>query len=97
MDEPDRLSGGLVNLLRAVIYFFATWLIHIGVTLLGWGLDDLMGYFSLSPRLWSAVVVGLFSLAVGIQAYGSVEGILCRVMALSVSISCVFRSDYLSQ
>jgi hypothetical protein len=45
------------------------------VTLLGWGLDDLMGYFSLSPRLWYAAVVGLFSLAVGIQAYGSVEGI----------------------
>jgi protein-S-isoprenylcysteine O-methyltransferase Ste14 len=75
MDEQDRLPGGLVKLLRAVTYFFATLIIYLGVTLLGWGLDDLMGYFSLSPRLWYAAVVGLFSLAVGIQAYGSTVGI----------------------
>jgi protein-S-isoprenylcysteine O-methyltransferase Ste14 len=64
-----------VKLLRAVMFFSATLLIYLGVTLLGWGLNDLKGYFSLPARMWYAVAVGLFSLAVGIQAYGSTEGI----------------------
>jgi protein-S-isoprenylcysteine O-methyltransferase Ste14 len=64
-----------VKLLRAVTFFIATLLIYLGVTLLGWGLDDLAGYLSLPPRLWYAVTVGIFSLAVGIQAYGSTAGI----------------------
>jgi protein-S-isoprenylcysteine O-methyltransferase Ste14 len=70
-----ELPGGLVKLIRAVTFFIATLLIYLGVTLLGWGLDDLAGYLSLPPRLWYAVTVGLFSLAVGIQAYGSTAGI----------------------
>jgi protein-S-isoprenylcysteine O-methyltransferase Ste14 len=64
-----------VKLIRAVTFFIATLLIYLGVSLLGWGFDDLMGYFSQAPRLWYAVTVGLFSLAVGVQAYGSTEGI----------------------
>ncbi len=64
-----------MKLLRAVTFFIATLLIYLGVTLLGWGLDDLAGYLSLPPRLWYAVIVGIFSLAVGIQAYGSTAGI----------------------
>jgi protein-S-isoprenylcysteine O-methyltransferase Ste14 len=64
-----------VKLVRAATFFIATLLIYLGVTLLGWGLDDLAGYFSLPPRLWYAVTVGMFSLAVGIQAYGSTAGI----------------------
>lgn len=32
--------------------FFTTLLIYLGVTLLGWGLDNLVGYFSLAPRRW---------------------------------------------
>jgi protein-S-isoprenylcysteine O-methyltransferase Ste14 len=75
MDGLIRLPGGFVKLLRAVTFFIATLLIYLGVTLLGWGLDNLVGYFSLPPRAWYAVAVGLFSLAVGIQAYGSTEGI----------------------
>lgn len=64
-----------MKLVRAATFFIATLLIYLGVTLLGWGLDDLAGYFSLPPRLWYAVTVGMFSLAVGIQAYGSTAGI----------------------
>jgi protein-S-isoprenylcysteine O-methyltransferase Ste14 len=70
-----RLPGGCVKLLRAVTFFIATLLIYLGITLLGWGLNDLEGYFSLPPRGSYAVTVGLFGLAVGIQAYGSTEGI----------------------
>ncbi len=64
-----------MKLLRAVTFFIATLLIYLVVTLLGWGLDDLAGYLSLPSRLWYAVTVGIFSLAVGIQAYGSTAGI----------------------
>ncbi len=64
-----------MKLLRAVLFFIATLLIYLGVALLGWGLADLVGYFSLPPRSWYALAVGLFSLAVGIQAYESTEGI----------------------
>jgi protein-S-isoprenylcysteine O-methyltransferase Ste14 len=64
-----------MKFLRAVLFFIATGLLYLGVPLLGWGLGDLSGYFSNNPRLGYAVVVGLFSLAVGVQAYGSTEGI----------------------
>jgi protein-S-isoprenylcysteine O-methyltransferase Ste14 len=68
MVEPMRL-------LRAILFFFATLLIYLGVSLLGWGLGDLAGFFASSPRLGYSAVVGLFSLAVGIQAYASTQGI----------------------
>jgi protein-S-isoprenylcysteine O-methyltransferase Ste14 len=66
---------GLKKAGRAVIFFFATLLLYLGVTLLGWGLGDLAGYFALGQRTAYAIVVGLFSLAVGIQAYESTKGI----------------------
>jgi protein-S-isoprenylcysteine O-methyltransferase Ste14 len=60
---------------RAITFFFATLLLYLGVPLLGWGLGNLAGYFASGQRTAYAVVVGLFSLTVGIQAYGSTEGI----------------------
>jgi protein-S-isoprenylcysteine O-methyltransferase Ste14 len=65
----------MTKLFRAVGFFIATLLLYLGVPLLGWGLRDLPGYFSNAPRAGYAVLVGLFSLAVGIQAFGSSEGI----------------------
>ena len=64
-----------MKLLRAVLFFIATGLLYLGVPLLGWGLGDLEGYFSIAPRMGYAVVVGLFSIAVGVQAFGSTQGI----------------------
>jgi protein-S-isoprenylcysteine O-methyltransferase Ste14 len=61
--------------LRALLFFFATLMIYLGIPLLGWGLGDLGGFFSINPRLGYAIIVGVFSLAVGIQAIGSTEGI----------------------
>jgi protein-S-isoprenylcysteine O-methyltransferase Ste14 len=66
---------GSMRFLRAVVYCLATLLIYLGVCLLGWGLRDLQGFFALDPRVGYAVVVSLFALAVGIQAFGSIEGI----------------------
>jgi protein-S-isoprenylcysteine O-methyltransferase Ste14 len=64
-----------MKILRLIIFMVATGLLYLGVPLLGWGLGGLEGYFSSIPRLGYAIVVGLFSLAVGIQAFGSTEGI----------------------
>lgn len=60
---------------RSFLFFFATLLMYLGVPLLGWGLGGIPGFFSSAPRLGYAIVVALFSLAVGIQSYSSVEGI----------------------
>jgi len=64
-----------MNFVRAFLFFVATMLLYLGVPLIGWGLMDLQGFFSDPPRLGYALVVGCFSLAVGIQAYGSTLGI----------------------
>lgn len=63
---------------RTILFFIATLLIYLGVVLIGWGAGDLAGFFSSAPRLGYAVVVGLFSLAVGVQAFSSTEGIRGR-------------------
>ena len=64
-----------MKLLRAGIFFIATGLLYLGVPLLGWGIGHVSGYFSSTPRVGYAVVVGLFSLVVGVHAFGSTEGI----------------------
>ena len=64
-----------MKILRLILFFIATLLIYLGVPLLGWGFGDLAGYFSSAPRLGYALVVGLFGLAVGVQAYTSTQGI----------------------
>jgi protein-S-isoprenylcysteine O-methyltransferase Ste14 len=71
-------KGDIVKFSRLVIFCVATGLLYLGIPLLGWGLGDLEGYLSNNPRLGYALLVGLFSLAVGIQAYESTEGIRSR-------------------
>lgn len=61
--------------LRAVLFAVTTVVMYLGLSLLGWGLDDLFGFFSLTSRTGYAAIVGLFALAVGIQAVGGTEGI----------------------
>jgi protein-S-isoprenylcysteine O-methyltransferase Ste14 len=69
---------GQLKLLRAVTFCAFTGLLYVGIPLLGWGLDDLPGYFSNPARFGYVVLVGLFSIAVGIQAFNSTEGIRGR-------------------
>jgi protein-S-isoprenylcysteine O-methyltransferase Ste14 len=64
-----------VNVFRGTGYFLSTLTIYLGVTLSGWGLGDMKGYFSDSHRLGYALVAGLFSLLIGIQAYFDPVGI----------------------
>lgn len=64
-----------MKLFRSILFFLATLLMYLGWPMLGWGLAGLPGFFASAPRTGYAVVVALFSLAVGIQAYYSIEGI----------------------
>jgi protein-S-isoprenylcysteine O-methyltransferase Ste14 len=64
-----------MKFLRLILFFITTLLIYLGVALLGWGFDDFGGFFTSIPRLGYALLVGLFSLAVGVQAYSSTQGI----------------------
>ncbi len=64
-----------MKLSRSILYFFATLLMYLGWPILGWGLGGINEFFSSGPRLGYGIVVLLFSMAVGIQAYQGVEGI----------------------
>jgi protein-S-isoprenylcysteine O-methyltransferase Ste14 len=61
--------------LRAVAFMLITVLIYLGVPLLGWGITDLPGFLSATPRLLYAALVIAFGLAVGVQAVDAPEGI----------------------
>jgi protein-S-isoprenylcysteine O-methyltransferase Ste14 len=62
--------------LRAVYYFLSTLLPYLGLPLLGWGLDDVSGFFSQGARLAYVVVVVALAVAVGYQARDHPEGIV---------------------
>jgi protein-S-isoprenylcysteine O-methyltransferase Ste14 len=49
--------------------------IYLVPVLIGWGLDDLDGFFSVYPRLGYAVLVVMLGLAAGYQALDSPEGL----------------------
>jgi protein-S-isoprenylcysteine O-methyltransferase Ste14 len=65
----------LMRRLRLTLFFIATLLIYLGIPLLGRGLGDRGGYFLSGSRLGYAFVVGIFSLAAGVQAYTATKGI----------------------
>jgi protein-S-isoprenylcysteine O-methyltransferase Ste14 len=64
-----------MKFLRAILFCLSTLLLYLGLPLLGWGLDDLGGFFALAPRAGYALAVGLFGAAVGFQAFHGTEGI----------------------
>jgi len=61
--------------LRAVVMFINTLVMYLGLPLLGWGIDDLGGFFSLDPRSGYALLVVACGFAVGYQAIDAPEGI----------------------
>lgn len=64
-----------MNLLRGLGAMLATWMIYLGVPLLGWGVTDLKGFLASSARVGLAAVTLIFGLTVGIQAISGMEGI----------------------
>ena len=61
--------------LRAVGYTISTIALYLGVSLLGWGLNDLVDFFADGPKPGYALVVVGFGLAIGYQAIDAPEGI----------------------
>ena len=64
-----------MRILRGIGFFFSTMLIYLGTILLGWGVADLRGFFSLEPRLVYAIIVLALAFGVGYQAVDAPEGI----------------------
>jgi protein-S-isoprenylcysteine O-methyltransferase Ste14 len=64
-----------VRILRSFGFFVSTLVVYVGIPLLGWGLGDLSGFFSLGSRLAYALLVLTLGLAVGWQALHSPQGI----------------------
>lgn len=65
----------MMNLLRGSLIFLATLVLYLGLPMLGWGLDDLAGFFSLAARQAYALVIAGFALAAGAQATRSLAGL----------------------
>jgi protein-S-isoprenylcysteine O-methyltransferase Ste14 len=67
-----------MKLLRGLGYFISTMIIYLGPVLLGWGFDDLPGFFAVQPRQGYVLVTLTLAVAVGYQAIDAPEGIRGR-------------------
>jgi protein-S-isoprenylcysteine O-methyltransferase Ste14 len=56
-----------MRFLRGFVSFLWTCILYAGLPLLGWGLDDLAGFFALSQRLIYAVAIALFGAVAACQ------------------------------
>ncbi len=61
--------------LRAIWTFIGTLAIYLGLSLVGWGLGDLAGFFASPVRLAYGSVIVLFAAAVAYQAVVAPEGV----------------------
>jgi protein-S-isoprenylcysteine O-methyltransferase Ste14 len=64
-----------MNVLHGFGSFIFTIVLYLGVPLLGWGLDDLRGFFSLNQRMGYAVFILTLSIAAGYQAIDAPESL----------------------
>jgi hypothetical protein len=63
-----------VQYLRAVQFFLGTLVIYLVPPLLGWGADDLSGFFSLAPRGRALLIVILGLVAVSASSARGLRG-----------------------
>jgi hypothetical protein len=70
MQHPEE---GKMKFLGVLLFFLSILLLYV-VTLSEWGILNRAGFFSMPHRLVYAWVLALFSLAAGVQAYHSAEG-----------------------
>lgn len=61
--------------LRGISFSLTALLMYLGIPLFGWGVTDLRGFLSSSPRLGYTVLIIFLSLAAGYQAIDAPEGI----------------------
>ncbi len=60
---------------RGIGFFLSTIVIYLGLPLLGWGLDDFLGFFSLNQMFGYSVIIAIFGMVAGYQAIESPEGV----------------------
>ena len=66
--------------LRGISFSLTTLVMYLGIPLLGWGVDDICGFFSSYPRLGYGLLIALLSLASGYHAIDAPEGIRGRTV-----------------
>jgi protein-S-isoprenylcysteine O-methyltransferase Ste14 len=64
-----------IKILRSVYVFVFALAVYLGLSLLGWGLNDLESFFADATRSTYSTTVFLFALLFGVQAFHSLEGI----------------------
>lgn len=64
-----------MTILRGLGAMLVTWILYLGLPLLGWGLTDMQGFLASPARVGLAGATLIFGLAVGIQAMPGMEGI----------------------
>ncbi len=60
---------------RFIQFLLGTLLIYLLPPLVGWGLDDLSGFFALAPRAGYALLIVILGCVAGYQAIGAPEGL----------------------
>ena len=93
--------------LRGFGFFINTIILYLAIPLIGWGLDDLRGFFSSPPRSGYSVFICFVGLAVGFQAVIEPKGIhgssgkkgklihSQRIIRIAVSLLLIFALAYL--
>jgi protein-S-isoprenylcysteine O-methyltransferase Ste14 len=69
------MPGVAMKFLRGIGFILTTLIFYLGLSLLGWGVDDLGGFFSMPQRFGYAIAILALSLAVGFQAIETPEGV----------------------
>jgi protein-S-isoprenylcysteine O-methyltransferase Ste14 len=64
-----------VRYARFIQFFLGTLVIYLVPPLLGWGPDDLSGFFALAPRATYALLIIILGFVAGYQAIGAPEGL----------------------
>lgn len=64
-----------MKVVRGIGFFLTTIVIYLGLPLLGWGLDDFLGFFSLHQMLGYSVIITIFGMVAVYQAIKSPEGV----------------------
>jgi protein-S-isoprenylcysteine O-methyltransferase Ste14 len=64
-----------MRILRSFGFFVSTIVMYLGIPLVGWGLGNLRGFFSVGQRLGYALIVLVLGVAVAWQTFTSPEGV----------------------
>lgn len=79
-----------MKIVRSLLTFLYTLAIYVGLPLLGWGFDDLPGFFSFPPLIGYSASIAAFGLLAGFMLQRpSVPWFFCPSLIPGASESCL--------